>query len=211
MDWDEQPLFKKRFTKTAGYELTPEELELYNAVTKYVRSRRKEAKAKRNRNVELTLMVMQRRLASSIYAITCTLQNRLNAINEVLEILRDPRRTPVEKKKLLHGNGEDIPSNIAEYDELDGQQKSLTLLIMPPENAYSENGGGMNLIPSPIQKYPMDLSSKCGSRGSFQYLPLHLLLVLLLQYSFFLQALPVLRGCLLGVYDIHRIWCLWYQ
>jgi len=123
VDWDEQPLFKKRFTKTAGYELTPEELELYNAVTKYVRSRRKEAKAKRNRNVELTLMVMQRRLASSIYAITCTLQNRLNAINEVLEILRDPRRTPVEKKKLLHGNGEDIPSNIAEYDELDGQQR----------------------------------------------------------------------------------------
>lgn len=44
------------------------------------------------------------------------------------------------------------------------EQKSLTLLIMPPENAYSENGGGMNLIPSPMQKYLMDLSSKCGSR-----------------------------------------------
>lgn len=44
------------------------------------------------------------------------------------------------------------------------EQKSLTLLIMPPENAYSENGGGMNLIPSPMQKFLMDLSSKCGSR-----------------------------------------------
>jgi len=123
VDWDEHPLFKERFTKTAGYELTSEELELYNAVTRYVRSRRKEAKAKKNRNVELTLMVMQRRLASSIYAITCSLHNRLDAINEVLTILNDSKRTPTEKKKLLQGNGEDIPSSIAEYEELDGEQK----------------------------------------------------------------------------------------
>jgi hypothetical protein len=70
VSWEREPLFRPRHTKTPGYELTPEELQLYEAVTKYVRSRRKEAKAKRNRNVELTLMVMQRRLASSIYAIT---------------------------------------------------------------------------------------------------------------------------------------------
>ena len=53
---DGKPLFKPRHTNTVGYELTPEELELYNAVTRYVRSRRKQAKEKRNRNVELTLM-----------------------------------------------------------------------------------------------------------------------------------------------------------
>jgi SNF2 family DNA or RNA helicase len=41
VDWDNHPLFKPRFTNTVGYELTPEELELYNAVTKYVRSRRR--------------------------------------------------------------------------------------------------------------------------------------------------------------------------
>lgn len=44
------------------------------------------------------------------------------------------------------------------------EQRSLMLLIMPPDSAYSENGGGMNLILSPIQKRIMDLSSKCGSR-----------------------------------------------
>ena len=123
VDWETRPLFKPRHTKTTGYELTPEELELYNAVTKYVRSRRKEAKAKRNRNVELTLMVMQRRLASSIYAITRTLENRLRALERVLAILRDPVRSAAEKRRLLRGDLEDIPENIAEYEDLDETQR----------------------------------------------------------------------------------------
>jgi superfamily II DNA or RNA helicase len=123
VDWKSQALFKPRFTKTAGYDLTPEELELYNAVTKYVRSRRKEAKAKKNRNVELTLMVMQRRLASSIYAITRTLQNRLSALTEVLRILRDPARPLAEKRRLLRGSTEDVPENIAEYEDMDETER----------------------------------------------------------------------------------------
>ena len=123
VDWDSQPLFKPRHTKTVGYELTPEELELYNAVTNYVRSRRKQAKAKRNQYVELTLMVMQRRLASSIYAITRTLENRLNALKEVLEILRDTSRSEAEKKRLIRDSGEEIPENIFEYEEMDEVQR----------------------------------------------------------------------------------------
>ncbi|MBI5290438.1 MAG: DUF3883 domain-containing protein [Chloroflexi bacterium] len=122
VDWESGPLFKPRHTKTLGYELTPEELDLYNAVTRYVRSRRKEAKAKKNRNVELTLMVMQRRLASSIYAITRTLHNRLAALDEVLRILRDTARTSAEKKRLLRGE-EDVPDDIAEYEDLDETER----------------------------------------------------------------------------------------
>ncbi len=123
VDWDSQPLFRPRFTKTVGYELTPEELDLYTAVTQYVRSRRKEAKAKKNRNVELTLMVMQRRLASSIYAITCTLRNRRAALDEVLRILRDPTRSQAEKKRLLKGDTEDIPKDYTDYEDLDEAQR----------------------------------------------------------------------------------------
>ena len=68
-----------------------EEKSLYDSVTSYVRSKRKEAKAKRNRNVELTLMVMQRRLASSIYAITRTSgEQAVRPQRDVLAILRDP-------------------------------------------------------------------------------------------------------------------------
>ena len=121
--WDSQPLFRPRYAKTVGYDLTPEELDLYTAVTQYVRSRRKEAKAKKNRNVELILMVMQRRLASSLYAITCTLRNRLAALDEVLRILRDPTRTAAEKKRLLKGDTDDVPGNYPDYEDLDEAQR----------------------------------------------------------------------------------------
>ena len=123
INWNRQALFKPRHTKTVGYELTPQELELYEAVTKYVRSRRKEAKAKRNRNVELTLVVMQRRLASSIYAITRTLGNRLKSLDEILKILRDPLRSAAEKKRLLRGSDNDIPEGIEDYEGLDESER----------------------------------------------------------------------------------------
>ena len=124
VDWNSQPLFKDRHTKTVGYDLTPEEKTLYEDVTKYVRSKRKEAIAKRNRNVELTLMVMQRRLASSLYAITRTLENRLRALGEVLEILRDPRRTAAEKKRLLGSEADpDDPRDITEYEDLTEEER----------------------------------------------------------------------------------------
>jgi hypothetical protein len=124
VDWDGQPLFKPRHTKTIGYDLTPEEKILYDEVTRYVRSKRKEAKAKRNRSVELTLMVMQRRLASSLYAINRTLENRLRALNEVLSILRDPSRSEAEKKRLLRGTPDPSePRDITEYEDLTEEER----------------------------------------------------------------------------------------
>ena len=124
VDWDGGPLFKPRHTKTLGYDLTPEEWRLYDAVTHYVRSQRREAKARKNRNVELTLLVMQRRLASSIFAITRTLEKRLSALNEVLAILRDPRRSEAEKKKLLGASAdEDTPRTIVQYEELNEEER----------------------------------------------------------------------------------------
>ncbi len=124
VDWDGQPLFKPRHTKTIGYDLTPEEKVLYDEVTQYVRSKRKEAKAKKNRNVELTLMVMQRRLASSLYAITRTLENRLRALDEVLAILRDPSRSEAEKKRLLRRTSDPSdPRDITEYEDLTEEER----------------------------------------------------------------------------------------
>ncbi len=123
VNWENQPLFRPRYTNTPGYELTPEELDLYDAVTRYVRARRQVAKARKNRNVELTLMVMQRRLASSIYAITRTLQNRLSALDEILKILRDPFRPTAEKSRLLRGSTDDLPDDIGQYEELDETQR----------------------------------------------------------------------------------------
>ncbi|MDE2644921.1 MAG: helicase-related protein [Bacteroidota bacterium] len=124
VDWDGQPLFKSRHTKTIGYRLTSEEKNLYDRVTNYVRSKRKEAKAKKNQNVELTLMVMQRRLASSIHAITKTLERRLQALNEVLLILADSNLSDTEKKRLLQRDiDQDDPRNIIEYEDLTEEER----------------------------------------------------------------------------------------
>jgi len=87
-DWEGEPLFKPRHTKTVEYKLTREEKKLYDDVTKYLSVRKQEAAEQRNIHVQLALMVMQRRLTSSIYAIMRTLQNRYNALNGLIELIR---------------------------------------------------------------------------------------------------------------------------
>lgn len=124
VDWNDMPLFKPRHTKTVGYDLTPEEKKLYDEVTRYVRTKRKEAKAKRNVNVELALMVVQRRLASSLFAITRTLENRLNALNEILKILRDPTLSIAERRRrLAAGADPSDPQDIFEYEDLSEDER----------------------------------------------------------------------------------------
>jgi len=71
-------------------------------------------------------MVMQRRLASSLYAITRTLENRLRALNEVLAILRDPSRSEAEKKRLFRDSADPSdPRDITEYEDLTEEEREL--------------------------------------------------------------------------------------
>ena len=125
VDWEGNPLFRPRFTETLAYKLTPEELELYNRVTTYVRARKKRAKEQKNRNVELALMVMQRRLASSLYAMTKTLQNRHRALQDVLAfVLKHKDRLSIVKKQLAEESKEIDVEDILEFEELDDLQRS---------------------------------------------------------------------------------------
>ncbi|MAM23118.1 MAG: helicase [Croceibacter sp.] len=88
-DWEGNPLFKPRHTKTVEYELTKDEKTLYDRVTRYLTKRRAEATEQRNIHVTLALMVMQRRLTSSIYAIMKTLKNRYNALDGLVKLVRE--------------------------------------------------------------------------------------------------------------------------
>lgn len=144
VNWDNEPLYKEREVKTPGFELTEEELKLYSEVTNYVQKLRKEAKEKRNRNVELMLMVMQRRLASSIYAITQTLSNRAKRLNEVLlQILEAKKRN---LKFNSEKTDEDLPISEDEYDELNDDEGdkifnkhiSRYVLSLDPEDVKNE-------------------------------------------------------------------------
>lgn len=117
-DWEGNPLFKKRFTKTILYQLTPEEKRLYDKVTDYLLKKRSEAQQESNIHVSLALMVMQRRLTSSIYAIKRTLKNRYDALQSLVEELNKNPDLWQQKKKLEM----DI-DNLDEYDELDDEEK----------------------------------------------------------------------------------------
>jgi len=78
--FDGTPCFPPRHVKTLPYELTPEELDLYEAVTNYVKNNFQRAESEGNRNVGLALTVLQRRLASSIAAVSLSLERRLKRL-----------------------------------------------------------------------------------------------------------------------------------
>ena len=117
-DWDGNPLFKKRFTRTVLYQLTPEEKRLYDKVTDYLLKKRSEAQVDSNIHVSLALMVMQRRLTSSIYAIKKTLKHRHDALQGLVEELNRNPNLWQQKKKL-----ELDVDNLDEYDELEDEEK----------------------------------------------------------------------------------------
>ncbi|MBU0495555.1 MAG: DEAD/DEAH box helicase, partial [Chloroflexi bacterium] len=83
--FDGRPLFPPRHVHTLGVELTPAEQRLYEDVTRYVTVNFNRALAEDNRNVTFALIVLQRRLASSIRAIQRSLENR----RDRLATLRD--------------------------------------------------------------------------------------------------------------------------
>ncbi len=123
VDWNNKPLFKPRYANTISYELTPEEKLLYDQVTKYLSKQRRQAKEQGNRNVQFTLMHMQRRLASSLAAITKSLNNRLVALKEILTILEATNLTKEEKKRRLktfenEGQENEEPLDIDLEDEI---------------------------------------------------------------------------------------------
>ncbi len=91
--FDGRPLFLPRHVDTIAYELAPHEQELYDAVTDYVSNGLAQAEEERNRNVTLALIVLQRRLASSLHAVTRSLERRRERLKEELDRARQGRLT----------------------------------------------------------------------------------------------------------------------
>jgi SNF2 family DNA or RNA helicase len=84
--FDGSPCFPPRKVQTLPYQLTPDELALYEAVTDYVQHNFQRAVQAENRNVGLALTVLQRRLASSMAAIRLSLERRLKRLRELLRL-----------------------------------------------------------------------------------------------------------------------------
>lgn len=88
LKFDRTHLFPERQADTIQFTLSPKEKELYEQVTEYVRTemnRAERLKKKRRNIVGFALTVLQRRLASSPYAIYESLKRRLEFLNNQLE------------------------------------------------------------------------------------------------------------------------------
>ncbi len=128
-DWEGNPLFKERQTRTVMYDLTPEEKNLYNRVTDYLTKKKEEARLDSNIHVSLALMVMQRRLTSSIYAIMRTLKNRYDALMGVLDAIRENPSLWKQRHNLEDYEVE----NLDEFEELeDDDREKLESILADP-------------------------------------------------------------------------------
>ncbi len=87
-DFEGRPLFLPRHVKTVAFQWkrqSPREQELYNALSKYVETQYNKALAKdKKRNVAFALVILQRRLASSTYALLKSLERRKKRLEELL-------------------------------------------------------------------------------------------------------------------------------
>lgn len=87
--WIAQKLFTKRIPRTVTFNLEGEELELYQAVTNYVKAQSLRAAQqnddRRARAVGFLMAMYQRRMASSIFALKESLRRRQRKLKEQLE------------------------------------------------------------------------------------------------------------------------------
>ena len=79
-DFEGKPLFLPRYVRTIPFNLgvrSPREKELYNELSKYVNTQYNKALTRdKRRNVAFALVILQRRLASSTYALLRSLERR---------------------------------------------------------------------------------------------------------------------------------------
>lgn len=86
--FDGVPLFPPRHVHTVTYRLSPKERELYGALTRYVREQYNLALSQEKRNVAFALLILQRRLASSVRAARRSLERRRKRLAELLKLGR---------------------------------------------------------------------------------------------------------------------------
>ena len=101
-DFNGKRIFLPRHVKTTTFRLSEEEKKLYNDVSKYVEHEYNRATAlARNRNVTFALIILQRRMASSVYALLQSLERRKKRLQDTLESNKNVTSTINEQDEFL--------------------------------------------------------------------------------------------------------------
>lgn len=85
-DFEGKPIFTNRYPKTIRFRLSELEKKLYNELSKYVISQYNKAlQTDKRRNVAFALLILQRRMASSTYALLRSLERRKDRLENLLK------------------------------------------------------------------------------------------------------------------------------
>ncbi|MEM1986680.1 MAG: helicase-related protein [Nitrososphaeria archaeon] len=113
-DFDGKPIFTNRYAKTVKFRLSDKEKILYNALSEYVLTQYNLAIQNiSRRNVAFALLILQRRLASSTYALYCSLNRRKKRLEE---LLKEPE---IKMQNLFL-----TPEEIEEYEDADEETRT---------------------------------------------------------------------------------------
>jgi superfamily II DNA or RNA helicase len=118
--FDGRPLFPERRAYTVKYELSPEEAELYTAVTEYVRTemnrvlRFADEDGRKKNNIGFALQILQRRLASSPAAIHQSLKRRRERLENELSEARLAKKGAAPTTS---GISNEMLRNLDEYEQ----------------------------------------------------------------------------------------------
>jgi superfamily II DNA or RNA helicase len=151
-------LFTKREVRSAAFDLNGEELEFYDDLTRYVEDQSMAAAADgspRGRAVGFTMAMLQRRMASSVYAVRRSLE-RMRTRRE--KILADPeayRQEQIQRR---------VPDDFDELDSVEQQQiiddLENEVLSVDPAALKEEIAQLTRLVNQAIQLEALDVQTK---------------------------------------------------
>lgn len=129
-DFEGKPIFTRRFPITMKFKLSDVEQELYNDVSRYVIEQYNKAlQSDKKRNVTFALMILQRRMASSTYALSKSLERRRDRLNKILK--------GEEKEKEISFDYEEIEDlEESERWKKEEEWESITVSKNPEELIY---------------------------------------------------------------------------
>jgi SNF2 family DNA or RNA helicase len=122
-DFEGKPIFTNRYPKTIKFRLSEKEKRLYNELSKYVISQYNKAlQSDKRRNIAFALLILQRRMASSTYALLKSLERRKKRLED---LLKEPE---LIKEKPIYIDIEEV-DDYEEEKRWDQEKKWETLSI----------------------------------------------------------------------------------
>lgn len=129
-DGQVHPLFTNRDVRTAKFDLDGEEYDFYDALTRYVEDQSMKAAASDSpqaRALGFTMAMLQRRMASSVYAVRRSLERMREKREKILEDPDKYRREQIERR--LPDDFEDLTEE--EQDDIRDQLEGVVVSIDP--------------------------------------------------------------------------------